>query len=339
MLIPLWGNESHSGYAKFALEGREFLKLTEPDEADFAILPFDGGVLLNGKNGPNPEAVSQARRFVDFARSKGLKTLVIVNADSAEPIPLPDVIVFRTALDKRTQPVNEYALPAWHEEIVAAHLGGSIVVRDYEQPPIVGFCGHSATSGPPLRRRIKQLGQTVGRSLGIPKIPDHSDGIFLRRAAIQTLFDSPVVRGNFIIREKCLVAFSSIKDLEFKARVRREYIDNLVGSDYILCVRGYGNFSFRFYEAMSVGRSPLLIDTHCVLPFDFLHDYNQYCVIVPENRLARSAEEVAKRHSRFSPAEYRAHQQRTRDFWVQWLSPHGFFRSLATRWRELPALA
>ena len=40
--------------------------------------------------------------------------------------------------------------------------------------------------------------------------------------------------------------------------------DNLYG----LCVRGFGNFSFRLGETLMMGRIPILIDTECILPFD-----------------------------------------------------------------------
>ena len=116
--------------------------------------------------------------------------------------------------------------------------------------------------------------------------------------------------------------------------LRREYLENLIGSDYVLCVRGWGNFSFRFYETMSVGRVPILIDTDCVLPYGFLHDYREHCVIVPESQLGRIGEYVMRFHNRYSNEEFRELQLRIRKFWSDWLSPEGYFKNIHHHWRD-----
>ena len=120
-----------------------------------------------------------------------------------------------------------------------------------------------------------------------------------------------------------------------KSRVRTEYIHNILDSDYVLCVRGGGNFSFRFFEAMSLGRTPVLIDTDCVLPFDFVHDYKNLCVIVPEDKVHQVDQRVAEFHACFDDRTYRLHQERVRSFWVEWLSAEGFFRHLSEHWKAL----
>ena len=35
----------------------------------------------------------------------------------------------------------------------------------------------------------------------------------------------------------------------------------MLASPYILCVRGAGNYSARFYEALALGRIPVLVNT------------------------------------------------------------------------------
>jgi hypothetical protein len=46
----------------------------------------------------------------------------------------------------------------------------------------------------------------------------------------------------------------------------REYQENLSQSDYILCPRGFGNVSIRFYETLSSGATPILIESGAKLP-------------------------------------------------------------------------
>jgi hypothetical protein len=45
-----------------------------------------------------------------------------------------------------------------------------------------------------------------------------------------------------------------------------EYEKNLLESDYILCPRGFANTSIRFYEALSSGATPILINSGTNLP-------------------------------------------------------------------------
>ena len=85
---------------------------------------------------------------------------------------------------------------------------------------------------------------------------------------------------------------------------------------------------------MSLGRIPLLIDTGCVLPFDFLHRYSDYCIIVPEYRIPEAGRIVAEFHASLSAQGYLDLQQRIRDFWGEWLSPEGFFGKLPLHWRR-----
>lgn len=50
----------------------------------------------------------------------------------------------------------------------------------------------------------------------------------------------------------------------------REFFDNILATDLTLAIRGAGNFSIRFYQSLSCGRVPLLIDTDGVLPYEGL---------------------------------------------------------------------
>jgi hypothetical protein len=64
------------------------------------------------------------------------------------------------------------------------------------------------------------------------------------------------VQTNFILRDKWFNGAYEDGRLN-RARMdesRREYVENMFGSDYVLCTRGSGNFSIRFYETLSSGR-------------------------------------------------------------------------------------
>jgi len=73
-------------------------------------------------------------------------------------------------------------------------------------------------------------------------------------------------------------------------QMRLEFLQNMIGSDYVFCCRGAGNFSYRLYEALCCGRIPVFIDTDCVLPYDFMIDWKKYFVWVDQSELPLIAE-------------------------------------------------
>ena len=280
----------------------------------------------------NASTIDMAQRFVDLAAGAGLRTLIVLNHDSVRPLPISGpLVVLRTSLDGRTRMAWEFALPAWHENIVDTHLGGRLPLREYRSKPVVSFCGIAARTDPPLKRRVKLAAISALKKIGHHWTPN--DGIYLRQRAMSQLKASQLVATSFIVREDYFGGL--MLDPTVKARVREEYVHNILDSDYVLCVRGWGNFSFRFFEAMSLGRTPVLVDTDCVLPLDFVHNYKNFCVIVPEDRMHELDQRVSEFHARFDHRSYRQHQEIVRSFWVEWLSAEGFFRHLPAHWKAL----
>jgi hypothetical protein len=327
-LFPFWGEPNeYDAYTRFSAWARDNWRLAALEDAQIAALPFDGGLIVGWAQ--DASLIGVAQRFVDLAAGAGLRTLIIVNHDVSDRLPLSGpALVLRTSLDGRTRAPEEFALPAWHENIVDTHLGGQLPLRDYKSKPVVSFCGLAARTDPPLKRRLKFVAMRTLKRLGY--YWPHNDGIYLRKLAMSHLNASRLVDTSFIVRD---AYFGGIPAPQ--SQVRTEYIQNILESDYVLCVRGNGNFSFRFFETMSLGRTPVLIDTDCVLPFEFVHDYRSLCVIVPESRVHQVAEQVAEFHARFDETSYREHQKRVRSFWAEWLSAEGFFRHLAAHWKAL----
>lgn len=61
-------------------------------------------------------------------------------------------------------------------------------------------------------------------------------------------------------------------------QLRREFEDNLLTAHFIPCNRGNGNFSMRFYQALSAGRTPVLVDTDMRFPYEDRIDWDRYIV-------------------------------------------------------------
>jgi hypothetical protein len=151
-------------------------------------------------------------------------------------------------------------------------------------------------------------------------------GSELRGKVIRLLQKSDDVYTNFIIRQ----GFWGGKKgpATDKLALRREFANNILGSDYALAVRGTGNFSYRLYEVLSCGRIPLFINTDCVLPFEEVIDWKKKFVWIEEADLDQVELRIKAFHDNMDPDEYLARQHEMRSLYEEWLSPTGFFRNI-----------
>lgn len=115
--------------------------------------------------------------------------------------------------------------------------------------------------------------------------------------------------------------------------VRKEYIENTLNSDFVLCVRGAGNFSYRFYETLCLGRIPLVIDTDIDLPFENYINYNDRILKIPLQDLDKIEDYIFNFWNSIN--DYSELQKNNIDFWTKHLSPIGFIRTLKTYKNEI----
>jgi hypothetical protein len=64
----------------------------------------------------------------------------------------------------------------------------------------------------------------------------------------------------------------------------KNFKNHLKRNTYIFCPRGVENYSFRFYETLSFGRIPVLIDTNMVLPPNV--NWDELCVRIPYENIS-----------------------------------------------------
>lgn len=314
MLYPFWGKapedpaDPTSGrFDRYTSLGSRFFRLAPLEEADVAVLPSDWSHIV-----ADPTARSVAAQFTDAASEAGKPTIAFFFHDSDEPVPLPGVTVFRTSLYGSRRRSGEFAQPAWSEDFVERYVQGSLRVRKKPARPMVGFCG-LAPRGLPLPRRRRLT-------------PDPT----LRSRALRRLRRTRGLRTNFIVRKGFVggAVKGGRADAQILRRVRKEYVENMLDSDYILCARGAGNFSYRLYETLSCGRIPVFVDTDCVLPYDFLIDWREIAVWVDESELDEIGDRVLDFHESLSEQEFIELQRECRRVWEKRIRPEGFFKHL-----------
>lgn len=331
MLYPFWGKNPEDPTApdsgrfdRYTEIGRSFFEMTSLEEADFAVMPAPWERVMHDE-----AARDLAGRFAEEARQGNKHVVLFFVSDSDQDMPLENAVVFRTSLYHSKKKPNEFATPVWSEDF-EKYLGGRLLIRQKHVKPIVGFCGLTAPLKVPFKRKLKHMLRWGVKLTGLGKIrlaPPKS-GFVIRAEALHALSKSPLIETNFIIRNHFLggaLLPNGRVDLALFEKIRQEFVQNMVESDYILCVRGGGNYSYRLYETLCCGRIPVFIDTDCVLPYDFDVNWKKYCVWVEESELSLIAEKVAEFHSNLSPQDFVDLQYGCRRLWEQWLSPEGFF--------------
>lgn len=307
MLSPFWGKNpedpadpSSGRFDRYVAVGPELFGLVPLESADLAVFPTEWS--------PSLEPVVE--RFVAAAKEAAKPTAVFVGGDEHQQLPHDDPLVFQASLNHSRRLPNEFAQPAWSEDFVTAHLGGLLPVRSKKATPVVGFCGLAPRSRG-LRARLRSH-------------PSHTS---IRAKALRLLREHNGVDTNFVERERFLGGAISRGQLDPGAirRVRDEYVRNMVESDYILCSRGAGNFSYRLYETLCCGRIPIFVDTDSVLPYDFAVDWRDYCVWVDESELESIGDRVVTFHEELAEHEFVERQRECRRFWEEYLAPEGFF--------------
>jgi hypothetical protein len=347
MLDPFWGAagrdaDTRASFRLYRESGRDLFELVSIEEAEIAVLPYDWTYATWEDAEFYPATRDRALAFADVAAGEGKPVVVFYETDLRQRIPFKHLL-FCTDLARSTRGFNQFALPGWSEDLLSKYRGGEVAIRAKQPRPTVGFCGYAPPVGMPLglAKAKEVVRYTLGRTRVLRFVPVGSDpspriralrtpGPSARVRALRALQRSGDVATNFIVRPYKTNAKGGRwkrppdgRDVQRASQL--EYLDNMLGSDYILCSRGFGNFSYRFYESLASGRIPVLIDTDCVLPFDFVIDWDRYCIRVPESEIRSIGARVAAFHASISPSDFIDLQMTCRKLWEEWLSPEGFF--------------
>lgn len=227
------------------------------------------------------------RRFQEDTKDK--KIVAFFNSDSDEILSYKDgVYIFRTSFYKSTQRHSEFAVPGWSED------WGAFKPRSWGEKPVVGFCGQ--VHRPQIR----------ARSLAVLEADKKIETHFIKKRAFW---------GGWIDRGK--------KPHDGKM-LRNEFVNNIKNSDYTVCARGGGNFSYRIYETLMSGRIPIFIDTDCVLPYDFIVDWKKEFLVVRDTDINLLGAKLIEFHNSIRE-RFENRQEHMRKLWEQWISPTGFF--------------
>jgi hypothetical protein len=296
--------------------GNELFELSSLEICDAAVMPFGWELALD-----HPNLRRQGERFASLVRDAD-KPLIVFCDDDHSDLDLTDLdpsMIFKMSLYASRRRSNEHAQPAAVDDLLRRFGNGEVAPRPKGQRPTVGFCGHSPMRGPlPARLRHVLATTGLGQRIGL------NAGMVPRVRALRALARSEALTTRFIFPPSSVPTGPWGNSLER----RRAYARTTLESDYVLCVRGFGNFSFRLYETLCLGRIPLFVDTDCVLPAEDRIDWRALCLVIDESEIDSIAERVAEDYASMTDESMGARQRACRAAWEEHLCSYGFFRGL-----------
>lgn len=110
---------------------------------------------------------------------------------------------------------------------------------------------------------------------------------------------------------------------------RTEFFNSVRGSRYIICPRGDGNQSLRFYETLSAGRVPIIIDTKIKLPLEDRLNYSEITITLNlYDSLDIWRTKILDFESLYKGTKFKKLSQEISEFYDQNLSMYNFYKNL-----------
>ncbi len=309
--------------ALYGISERDFEFVETMEAADWVILPMAWNYYLKTKQ------EKLAINFVKECAAADKKVIAFNAGDFGVKMPyFENLIILRFGGYKSKFFKNEFALPPFIADPLRKYYQrDEVFLRPYGPKPVLGFCGQA---NPSVFNAAKEVFKTYLRNLKsfIGKSKDEAQQLlstsFLRALVLKRLKQASFVESNFILRKKYRAGIKEHKDTD---STTLEFYNNLKDSDYVVCVRGAGNFSVRFYETLAMGRIPVFINTDCALPIDTRIDWKKNVVWVEFKDRHQVAQKVKEFHETLSKEDFIDLQLANRTLWQEQLTMGGFFKN------------
>ena len=318
LLYPFWPPKIKAAtpfasalWQRYTFDSAYYALVPEVTQADAILLPHNYWLWQRCQ----PERLQACLREA----AQHQKPLVIdAYGDSAADLPVKNAVILRTSQYRFALKPHEIMLPAYVEDLREAYPDlGAATPRPKVDVPVVGFTGWAEL---PTHQAVKTWLKAASLQLRTCLNANAAyliPGVILRKQLVHHLQGAPGLRTNFQIRNTYSGHQKTVQG-DFQ-RLRREFISNILESDYTLTVKGNGNYSQRFYETLSLGRIPLFVDTACVLPLEAQIDYTSCCVVVDAKDRRRLAEMLCAWHQRMTPEQFIEMQHRARAIFETYL--------------------
>lgn len=308
---------------RYGSRARLFCATESPTDADLWVLPLVWNDYLN--RGLVSSAAHEAQR----AAAAGRPLLVFSQGDFTARLPFSNAIVFERgayASRRNLHGNHVFAEPAFIPDYAKLYSQGRVQVRPKRTRPLVGFCGQAGGNWLDLgRRELFTQWRKLAFALRLRKWePAPYETTRFRMRVLQKISQHPGVDTDYLIRRRYRAGYlPKVKDPYHPTRL--EFVNNILNTDYTVCMRGGGNFSVRIYETLALGRIPVFVNTDCLLPYADRIDYRRYCVWVEKDEINKIGEKILAFHEALSPQQFEALQIDCHRLWREWLSIDGYY--------------
>jgi len=308
--------------------------VSDPSQADFFLFPITYEILYGYTKHEythfdyKPAEIELLKKqfdlMVEMAIQYNKKIILFYYYDPVEKIDVSNAVVFRTSLLKSTRGKNEFAMPAYGNDL--RNLKTVATNNDFwlqkTALPTVGFRGQSAPVKLPVRLQVKRKINQWLDSSGIQKQFNlhYNFGYLARRDAIVACLKNKKIKTD--------ITLTSLEQSWDPVNGKLPFVNNIFNNQYNICVSGHGNYSFRLYEIMSAGRIPVFINTDCVLPFEEFVNWKKQVVWIEEKDANKADQHIADFHQSIHTNDFLQLQKSNRQLWEQYFCKEGFYKSL-----------
>lgn len=310
-------------YDTYAISEKDVEFVESMQEANIAILTMSWNYYLKEKK------EKEALNFIRLANKAQIKVWMVMLGDVGLPIPsLQNTIVFRASGYRSKLPKWHKGLPVFITDPLKTYGNTSNPVeRMYSVRPTVGFCGLASKNRWSAVRKIIKIGlKNLGYHLKLNKqTPEHIiSAPYFRYQCLKPLIENIGVNNNFILRKKYRAGAISKEQRE---QSTIEFYENIRDSDYVLCVRGAGNFSARLFETLAMGRIPVYVNTDGLLPLQNKIDWKKHVVWVEKDEISIISEKIITFHNNLNQLKLNELFIANRNLWVNHFRMGSFFKN------------
>lgn len=330
LLKPFIKGEGFTDDARMAMYGvseKDFEIVNALELADVCVLPMSWNYYVQ------KEQLKSAQEFIASAKKSGKKVWSFIAGDYGVQIPKFDhVMVFRLGGYQSKNIKGHQGMPVFLGDYLTKHkLLNDYLPKHYTEKPIVGFCGQANISKKKAIINVLKLMWHNSKSLLKLHAFEAESLIatsYLRAQLLKRLSSHEGIDDHFILRKQYRAGVIGQKQTH---NTTLEFYNNILESQYVLCVRGGGNFSVRFYETLMMGRIPVYIDSDGFLPLNDVIDWKQHVVWVEPDERDMVAEKVVSFHNKLTPESFFELCENNRKLWEEHLTLKGFFQSVRQR--------
>lgn len=261
----------------------------------------------------------------EASSSARIPLLIDGTEDVPHRIDIPNTYVLRYGGYRFEKSPQEIIIPPFANDLLEAHCEGRLLIKNKETKARIGFAGWSSlTPYQALRSITKELPDRI-HGIFDSRYRTKKKGVFLRARAIRILDRSKMITFNLLSRSSYSGHIHTAeKDIGV---MQKEFVNNLIESDYGLDIRGDANASTRLFEILSLGRIPIIIDTERNFPFEDQIDYSKFSLKVDFRDMNRLPELVAEHYRNLTDETFQDMQRKARQAYVDYfridaLMPH-----------------